>query len=423
MLSARGLLTPVTRHGCVPRHLGGGTDQVRRTILTTAVVALWLASASPSLANGNSCTYDDGTAVATVTPLDGSTLIHHDGQIIEVDGVECGTLASVDTVRVFSAGDRVRIALEAGPFAPGKTDEGDGSSEIEFEIFGHVDLSIEGGDDAEHLAAAGSIGPGAVSSFLNLNASEPTSDADLTVEDGSLSSLQILLAGGGDSFEGWGWAPTWSFFFGNLTLLRMGSGNDRIEPAATEHAIYHGGPGDDTFSLRALGNCSGSPSLVRLPDRRATLCGTIDVSVAAFERVLGSDGPDFLEGTRAANVLRGAGGDDVLIASRGDDLLHGGPGRDVAVYAPAGVRVHADLRAGIALGPGTDRLVRLEGLAGSEKRDVLLGDAGPNELTGFRGNDELHGRAGPDAHFGDEGFDDCHQRHMTPGDTFDGCER
>jgi hypothetical protein len=68
----------------------------------------------------------------------------------------------------------MRINLSGGPFAPGRTDEGDGSSEIEF--------SVDTGSGGDTVIVTATEGPDA---FLarhlgaNLNAGEPVEDLDV----------------------------------------------------------------------------------------------------------------------------------------------------------------------------------------------------------------------------------------------------
>ena len=132
------------------------------------------------------------------------------------------------------------------------------------------------------------------------------------------------------------------------------------------------------------------------------------------DRVLGGRGDDTLVGNSGADQLRGQTGVDALfgdsgndrlfagrgvglgseglIGGAGDDVLNGGPGLDSAAFfnSPQGVQV--DLDAGTASGHGTDQLVRVEGVGGSNFDDTIAGDEGTNGLFGQEGNDTLIGR-------------------------------
>ena len=132
-----------------------------------------------------------------------------------------------------------------------------------------------------------------------------------------------------------------------------------------------------------------------------------------FDRVLGGAGDDNLLGEQGEDRLVGQGdvdslfggpGDDRLLAGTGeaiitegliggpgDDHLDGGPGLDTAHFfdAPGGVSV--SLRDGAATGHGSDTLVDVEGVGGSNFDDVIEGDGGSNGLFGQAGDDRIFG--------------------------------
>jgi hypothetical protein len=94
------------------------------------------------------------------------------------------------------------------------------------------------------------------------------------------------------------------------------------------------------------------------------------------------------------NFLSGEGGNDVLDGRGGDDM---------ALFSD--VAVNANLATGMSTGEGTDQLMHLEGLIGSHKSDVLVGDGKPDYLDGSDGNDTITGGTGDDRVFGDSGND------------------
>lgn len=130
------------------------------------------------------------------------------------------------------------------------------------------------------------------------------------------------------------------------------------------------------------------------------------------------EGKDVLSGLGGDEAFTHNGGDDELLGGDGNDLflsvsicdgerVVGGPGRDSSSWArfkEGGA--YASLEGGVAGRPSgqgldcgsepTDSLQEIEDLEGSETGDVLLGDAGPNQL---------YGRAGPDAYFAAAGED------------------
>lgn len=109
------------------------------------------------------------------------------------------------------------------------------------------------------------------------------------------------------------------------------------------------------------------------------------------------------------NVL-GSGFSDILGGEEGvDNVLDGGAGaeKDTVTYASAGAGVFVDLDADIALdgGAGTDTLLNIENVIGSDFDDNIFGDAGMNDLAGGAGDDVISGLGGMDSLSGGAGFD------------------
>ena len=165
---------------------------------------------------------------------------------------------------------------------------------------------------------------------------------------------------------------------------------------------------------------------------------------AGDDGLRGGDGDDLLYGGTGADQLEGgpgddrayAGpGDDRLLGDLGDDLLHGGDGDDrfsdgslepeapeetgndrydggagvdtvdyhelsFAAEGQGGVLVllsYFGVSAGWARhGEEADRLVGIENVVGTDRDDVLSGNAADNVLTGLGGDDRLFGRGGDD---------------------------
>jgi hypothetical protein len=117
-----------------------------------------------------------------------------------VSGQACGgaTTANTDTV-VMNAlrSDAFDILPATGEFAPGKTDEGDGSSEIEFEILGGpVHLSITGSSGVDVILAGTGAVPtsstttGSDGALFDLNGDETVQDADVSVAYTDLDTVE-----------------------------------------------------------------------------------------------------------------------------------------------------------------------------------------------------------------------------------------
>ena len=162
----------------------------------------------------------------------------------------------------------------------------------------------------------------------------------------------------------------------------------------------------------ASGTASGSaaPSAV-------TCFGSSPTIVAKpGETTNGTDGADVivaLEGGQ--HYIYGNGGDDKICGGPGMDSVDGGPGDDqidggagtpdTAFYLSATGPIHADLTTGTATGEGTDTLVSIDSVVGSNFGDTLTGDANVNALLGLDGNDTLDGGPNWDVLMGGSGDD------------------
>jgi Ca2+-binding RTX toxin-like protein len=114
----------------------------------------------------------------------------------------------------------------------------------------------------------------------------------------------------------------------------------------------------------------------------------------------GGDGTDTLHGDEGNDSIAGGMGYDYLTGGAGDDTLDGGADSDGAYYSDATGPVTVNLALGTATGAGigSDTLINVENVYGSQYADILTGDAGSNSLNyyGSGGNDTLTGGAGSD---------------------------
>ncbi|MGC4095942.1 MAG: calcium-binding protein [Nitrospira sp.] len=228
---------------------------------------------------------------------------------------------------------------------------------------------------------------------------------------------------------------------GNDQLLGNG-GNDRLN-GGTQNDILNGGTGIDTADysnvviggLTYIGATAGVTVNLNVTSAQNTVGAGTDTLVS-IENLIGTNFADALAGNGAANVLTGLGGNDVMAGAAGNDqllggdgndllgggtgndLLNGGAGNDAVDYstitiggqaipgATAGVTVNLSLAgAQNTGGAGTDTLVSIEDLNGSNFNDTLTGTSGNNVLKGRAGNDTLNGGAGNDKLLGEGGDD------------------
>lgn len=120
------------------------------------------------------------------------------------------------------------------------------------------------------------------------------------------------------------------------------------------------------------------------------------VGSAAGETMTSGFKNDYLDGKGGNDSLYGNDGDDALAGGTGNDLLDGGDGYDFAYYIDSVTRVTVDLMAGTATGEGSDTLVSIEGVVGSQHGDTIIGDDNVNILDGTWGDDDISGGGGGD---------------------------
>ncbi len=181
-------------------------------------------------------------------------------------------------------------------------------------------------------------------------------------------------------------------------MLDLGAGNDLFlvnDRAAIMPIEIEGGTGDDTLNTGALNDrVSGGPG----NDRLAGGAGGDDT-------LLGGDGDDLLGEFSGLND----GGFFADESHAGKDVYSGGPGRDKLDWGQRSVGVTTTLddvandgNPGEADNVGAD----IEDLEGTEKSDILIGNASPNMIVGgFGGDDRIEGGAGADVLRGFSGAD------------------
>ncbi|WP_349437127.1 calcium-binding protein [Pararhizobium sp. A13] len=111
-----------------------------------------------------------------------------------------------------------------------------------------------------------------------------------------------------------------------------------------------------------------------------------------ISRLVGTDGKDWLFGTRDDDQLIGLDGKDVIKGRHGDDQIEAGDGNDRA-YG----------------GKGDDEIFGEEGndrLCGGKGDDTIDGGEGHDRIFGGKGKDEIDGGEGRDRLYGGKGFDE-----------------
>ncbi len=184
-----------------------------------------------------------------------------------------------------------------------------------------------------------------------------------------------------------------------------GAGNDTLAGGAGDD-VLSGGTGLDIASYAAATEAV-TLSLALSQGQQAGNLGTD--RLLSIEGIIGGAGNDRLTGDGNANALTGGAGNDTLDGGAGNDSLIGGSGSDAASYASAGAAVVVNLGLSGAAqatgGAGSDTLLLIEDLVGSDYADALTGNGGANRIAGGAGADTVTGGTAADTLLGDGGDD------------------
>ena len=200
----------------------------------------------------------------------------------------------------------------------------------------------------------------------------------------------------GTTYTGTTNAETLTGGVGNDTLNGL-AGNDTLNGDIGADTLI-GGDGNDTYYVDNVGD-------VVIETNAVASTGGIDLvmsSLAAYTlganvengRIL-SSGIASLTGNALGNTLYAGAGNNVLDGAAGTDTVS-------YQYATTGVTVSLATTAAQATGgSGSDTLLNIENLTGSNYADKLTGNAGINVLNGGAGADSMTGGDGNDTYYVD----------------------
>ena len=382
--------------GLTPRASWCSLAVVRRGLAIALVTASIVTSVPTASATLIPCLYDEDTGQIDATTEAGFVQIYLvNGDEIYANSQPCGgaTTATAETITIAAEeGAEVEITLEFGPFAPGRTDEGDDSSEIEFQITGGPALvTITGSSGPERITAGSveSISEGGPVGALNLNGAETTDDDDLFIEYGSLLALHVALNGGNDRFDAGGDGDSSLDrvlkAFQATTTVEGGAGSDTLEPGAGRGEFWGdaaSAPLDDAADTLTMAwvpaECTVTVRNDLVGAESSFACGLDGEPFDAglFERIVGHAGPSFLVGSGGGDVIRGGGGDDDIVPGLGADEVVGGPGWD-ALIGGVSAPLTVDLTEREVRGEGLETYTGIEGVfSTSDGNDVFVGAPG-----------------------------------------------
>ncbi len=259
-------------------------------------------------------------------------------------------------------------------------------------------------------------GAAAGDSFIGIEGLKGTAYSDKIY--GGNNPDSIWGGAGNDSLRGLAGNDILTGGDGNDHFLGGGGGDTMVGGAGIDTADYsdHGG-----IVVVSLGHGTGARAAA-------------GDHLSEIENIVGSNHSDSFSGTNGANLfigrggndaLRGYGGNDTLRGGAGADRIEGGAGFDFADYSDHGGGVYISLSGksvtGAAFG---DVLTGIEGLIGTNHKDVfsgtsvgnqLWGRGGNDILRGYGGNDTLRGGTGADRLEGGSGFDFADYTDATNG--------
>jgi hypothetical protein len=252
------------------------------SLATLAAVAVFAATSTTHAGTraGVTCRFEIATHRLTVTfhndDANGGIVRRGNDLVVEdvfrplaCAGAQDPTRFNTERVRVRAREPSVddlsfELDLRRGPMAPGFSDEGDGSSEIEFSVpfpAGSASgVSILGSDGPDRIV----LGDLAYRKGANLNAAEVVDDPDVRIRGGTfgvfgIGGADVVSARGGGGFIGP--FPRWVFAFGirGDDLLSGGPKGDYLR----------GGRGHDTMK----GDGGGDFLIARDETRDVVRCG------------------------------------------------------------------------------------------------------------------------------------------------------
>ena len=238
------------------------------------------------------------------------------------------------------------------------------------------------------------LGANAVASFSEAMNASTTNNTTFTLSKPDTTLVAATVSYNTTSNEAT-LDPTQALQAGTTYTARIKGGTDGVKDLA-------GNPlaADRVWSFTTTSDVACTQTGTSSAD---TLTGTSGDDV-----ICGGGGPDTIRAVEGNDVLKGEGGGDKLYGGPGQDTLDGGIGTDTADFSGASVAVGASLVENTATGEGSDTLVSIENLVGSNYNDTLDGSGAGNSLNGATGIDVLSGQGGADKLTGGGGADTLH---------------
>jgi Ca2+-binding RTX toxin-like protein len=191
-------------------------------------------------------------------------------------------------------------------------------------------------------------------------------------------------------------------------LLRGDFGNDTLS-GGTGSDTMEGGTGNDTYYVESAGDV--------VAETVAGSGGGVDTVMSWLTAyTLGSNVENGRILANGGANLTGNTLNNVLYAGAGNNILDGSNGTDGVSYAYAAAGVTVSLASSLAqstVGAGSDTILRIENLFGSNFNDRLTGNSGANTLDGGAGADTMTGGDGSDVYSVDNTGDVISETNAT----------
>jgi Ca2+-binding RTX toxin-like protein len=263
--------------------------------MSAAIMAGAVAVTATAASASTGCTFASGVVRLNLEPNHQVRLLVVDGHIEFADlsnyqnKGRCGraTVWNTDRIRITEddpGNSRLQFDQQIGRFAPGRTREASGRSEIEVNLGTLRDIWVMGrpGSDVVTVGERG----------VNING-----DGDVDLVGSRLAQVFVFAADGDDVVRATGGAGT----------------GDRWLPPRWGYLWASGGQGDDLL----IGTRRGD-----------SLYGD-----DGFDDLRGRAGRDWLRGGNHADLIIGGDGDDHIVAGSWPDTVHAGAGDDfIDVY-------------------------------------------------------------------------------------------
>lgn len=258
---------------------------------------------------------------------------------------------------------------------------------------------VDGGNGADELNFSSLTTSTGITVNLNTTTSQATG-----VGSSIILNIEHLYGGkGNDTFTGNADNNKLRGNEGNDTLIG-GAGNDQLDGGNGIDSMI-GGDGNDNYFV------DNAEDVVLETNADSKVGGIDTVNSFRTSYQLGNNIENGIILATSAADMAGNNLDNFITAGVGNNLINGGDGLDTVSYdsgtsATAGVTVSlAVTGAQSTVGSGSDTLVSIENLRGSQYDDVLTGNANANRIEGHTGNDSLVGGDGNDSLGGGLGND------------------